>query len=55
MKTISINTIAKELKMDPKTARKKLRQAKNAPKSKSDTRWEFDPKTAQAVKKILAA
>ena len=54
-KTIDLATIAKQAKVAPKIARRKLRASDNVPKTSKKGRWVWPTTSANAVKKIIAA
>jgi hypothetical protein len=53
--TVTITHIAKQLKIDPKAARARLRRAKGVPKTITDARWSWSKDKAAIVKRLLKA
>jgi hypothetical protein len=52
--TVTITQIAKSLRIDPKTARARLRRLKRGvPKTVTDTRWAWSKDKAATVKRLL--
>lgn len=52
---VTLKELCKQKKVDPKTARRKLRASRSAPKPVSDARWAWTPVKAKAAARIITA